>query len=317
MAHVLKLKHVIVAVAAGLACGCAPAAPLAFKQLRYPTPVSYLPLGPGLNVAVTDVGRGEPALVMIHGLGSYSPVWSRNLDELARAHRVVAIDLPGYGKSSKANFDYSMAFYARVVERVIVTLGLGRVVLVGHSMGGQIALTHALQYPARAEALVLVAPAGLERFGRGEGAWLASAVDKELVALTPPETIYANVANNFYAMPDEARFMATDRLRVVGGPDFDAYAYAVSRSVYAMIHEPVIDRLRELRVPALIVFGANDALIPNPILHGGSTRALAEEAVKLMPMGRLEIIPRAGHMVQFERPFEFDRAVLDFLKEVP
>ena len=171
------------------------------------------------------------------------PVWQRNLDALAEHHRVVAIDLPGYGKSSKANYDYSMAFYARTVEGVIDALGLGRVVLVGHSMGGQIALTHALRYPGRAEALVLVSPAGFERFGAGEGAWLAEAVNKDYVARTPAEAVYANVANNFYSMPKEARFMVDDRLRVIGGPDFDAYTYAVARSVYAMVHEPVLDRL--------------------------------------------------------------------------
>ncbi|HEX9104911.1 MAG TPA: alpha/beta fold hydrolase [Polyangia bacterium] len=279
-------------------------------------PVSHVVVD-GVEVAFSDVGVGEPAIVLVHGLGSYMPVWQRNVDSLSARHRVVAIDLPGYGKSSKANYDYSMAFYARTVEGVIDRLGLRRVVLVGHSMGGQIALTHALRYPGRAERLVLVAPAGFERFGRGEGAWLAEAVDKDYVAKTPAEAVYANVAGNFYAMPKEARFMVDDRLRVVGGPDFDAYAYAVARSVYAMVHEPVIDRLGDIRVPALVVFGEDDGLIPNPILHGGTTRAVAEGGTRLLPRGRLVMIPRAGHMVQFERPVEFDAALLDFLKETP
>jgi pimeloyl-ACP methyl ester carboxylesterase len=184
-------------------------------------------------------------------------------------------------------------------------------------MGGQIALTHALKYPGRAERLVLVDPAGFERFGRGEGEWLAEAVNKDYVAHTPAEAVYANVAANFYSMPKEARFMVDDRLRVIGGPDFDAYTYAVARSVYAMIHEPVIDRLSRIEVPVLVVFGENDGLIPNPVLHGGSTRAVAEAGTRRLPHGRLVMIPRAGHMVQFERPVEFDRAVLEFLKEAP
>ena len=291
-------------------------APTSFRKLSYPMPVSHLDVG-GVEVAFSDVGVGEPALVLIHGLGSYMPVWERNLDALSARHRVVAIDLPGYGKSSKENYEYSMAFYARVVEGVIEKLGLSRVVLVGHSMGGQIALTHALKYPGRAERLVLVDPAGFERFGRGEGRWLAEAVNKDYVAKTPAEAVYANVAANFYSMPKEARFMVDDRLRVIGGPDFDAYTYAVARSVYAMIHEPVADRLGDIKVPTLVVFGENDGLIPNPVLHGGSTRAVAEEGTRRLPHGRLVMIPRAGHMVQFERPVEFDRAVLEFLKEAP
>jgi pimeloyl-ACP methyl ester carboxylesterase len=325
MADVLKLcdritklckRNVLLCVCIMLLCACTTARPTTFKRLSYPMPVSHLRVD-GMEVAFSDVGVGEPTLLLIHGLGSYMPVWQRNLPALSRAHRVVAIDLPGYGKSSKANYDYSMRFFARVVERVIDELQLQRVVLVGHSMGGQIALTHALRYPGRAEALVLVDPAGFERFGKGEGAWLAAAVDKEFVKATPPEAVYANVAANFWSMPPEARFMVDDRLRIAGGEELDAYAYAVARSVWSMVHEPVVDRLAEVQVPALVVFGADDGLIPNPLLHGGSTRAVAEEGTARLAHGRLVIVPRAGHMVQFERPAEFDAAVLAFLKEVP
>jgi pimeloyl-ACP methyl ester carboxylesterase len=303
-----------------LLCNCTMPDQASFKKLSYPMPVSHVAVD-GVEVAFSDVGvpkdKDSPTLLLIHGLGSYMPVWQRNLDELAAEHRVVAIDLPGYGKSAKANYDYSMAFYARVVDGLIETLGLKHVVLVGHSMGGQIALTHALKYPGKAERLVLVAPAGFERFGRGEGAWLAGAVDKDYVARTPAEAIYANVAANFYTMPPEARFMVDDRMRVIGGPDFEAYSYAVARSVYAMVHEPVIDRLSAIAVPALVVFGEDDGLIPNPILHGGSTRAVAEEGTRRLPRGRLVMVPRAGHMVQFERPADFDAVLLEFLKEAP
>src|SRR5262249_40442058 len=104
-----------------------------FAELRYPVPVQTLDLG-GVRVAYTERGEGEPALLLIHGLASYLPVWSRNLDALARNHRVIAVDLPGYGKSDKANYEYSMGFFARAVERVIEKLELGRVILVGHSM---------------------------------------------------------------------------------------------------------------------------------------------------------------------------------------
>ena len=313
------IYKILMCICTILVCSCTMPAPASFKKLAYPMPVSHVVVG-GVEVAFSDCGvSGDevPTLLLIHGLGSYMPVWSRNLDALAAGHRVVAIDLPGYGKSAKANFEYSMAFYARVVDGVIDALGLKHVVLVGHSMGGQIALTHALRYPGKAERLVLVAPAGFERFGKGEGAWLAEAVDKDYVARTPAEAIYANMAANFYAMPPEARFMVDDRLRVVGGPDFEAYSYAVARSVYAMVHEPVIDRLSAIHVPALVVFGEDDGLIPNPILHGGTTRVVAEEGTRRLPRGRLVMIPRAGHMVQFERPVEFDAALLEFLKETP
>jgi pimeloyl-ACP methyl ester carboxylesterase len=310
------MRHYILASLLVAAAGCARFEMTSFKKLSYPMPVSHVRVG-GIDVAISDIGVGPRTLVLIHGLGSYMPVWQRNLDELQRTNRIVAIDLPGYGKSAKGNFRYSMAFYADIVDGVIDALGLKRVTLVGHSMGGQIAMTHALRHPGKAEALILVAPAGFERFGAGEGSWLAEAVDKDFVARTAPESVYANVATNFWKMPPEARFMVDDRLRVVGGPDFDDYAYAVARSVYAMVHEPVLDKLERIAVPALVIFGAEDNLIPNPILHGGSTKEIAEGGARRLPHGRLVMIPRAGHMVQFERPAELNAAVLDFLKETP
>jgi pimeloyl-ACP methyl ester carboxylesterase len=290
--------------------GCHPSIGFSFRQLQYPLPTRYLDVD-GVEIAYSETGQGEPALVLVHGLGSYLPVWSRNIAALSRHHRVVAIDLPGYGRSSKANYRYSMRFFAQAVQAVLDRLRLQRVVLVGHSMGGQIAMTHALLHPGRAEALILVAPAGLEKFEPGEGSWLAEAVSKEFVQLTPLDGIYQNLAGNFLRMPDAAQFMANDRVRIVGGPDFDAYAYAVSRSVNAMIREPV--DVRQIVTPALIVFGDDDGLIPNPILHGGDTRALAEKAVSQFPCAQLVMIPRAGHMVQFEQPGLFDHAVLEFL----
>ena len=269
---------------------------------------------------VRDEGESKKLpLLFIHGAGSSSVVWMDAVRRLQHGRRVLAPDLPGHGQSDRWHppADVSIAMYRDAVGTLCAQLALDLVILVGHSMGGQIALTHALRYPGRAERLVLVAPAGFERFGRGEGSWLAEAVDKEFVAKTPPEAVYANVAANFYSMPKEARFMVDDRLRVVGGPDFDAYAYAVARSVYAMVHEPVIDRLSQIRVPVLVVFGEDDGLIPNPILHGGKTRDVAEGGTRLLPRGRLVMIPRAGHMVQFERPAEFDAALLHFLEEAP
>jgi pimeloyl-ACP methyl ester carboxylesterase len=207
-----------------------------------------------------------------------------------------------------------MRFFARVVERVIDKLQLAHVVLVGHSMGGQIALTHALEYPGRAEALVLVAPAGFETFNAGERAFMLENLSKEAIMATPPEQIWANLATTVAGeVPPQAEFIFRDRVQIIGGPDFDGFCYAVARSVAAMARGPVFDRLSDVRVPVLVVFGTDDRLIPNPVLHGGSTRALAEAAVKRMPNARLVMVRGAGHFVNLERPDVVNRAVLDFV----
>ncbi|HEU4405158.1 MAG TPA: alpha/beta fold hydrolase [Polyangiaceae bacterium] len=301
------------AAAGGPPAPPAPAARgLAFRDLDYPLETRMARVA-GADVAYADEGAGPLALVLIHGLASYLPAWARNVRALAERHRVVALDLPGFGKSSKVGHPLSMAYFADVVDGLAGALGLGRFALVGHSMGGQVALAHALARPGRAEALVLSAPAGLEAFSAAEARLLAAAVPPEAVAATPAEVVYANLALNFVETPPEARFMGDDRVRVIGGPDLDDYARAVSRSVAAMLAEPVLGRLGEVRVPTLVVFGEGDALIPNRVLHRGSTRALAEAAVARLPRGRLVMLERAGHMPHFERPDAWNAAALDFL----
>ncbi|MEX1367987.1 MAG: alpha/beta fold hydrolase [Nannocystaceae bacterium] len=269
-------------------------------------------------VRYTEHGQGEQTLLLIHGLGSYLPVWMHNIPALARDYRVIAIDLPGYGKSTKSNrLSYSMEFFAGVVQGVIDKLALGRPVLVGHSMGGQIALTHALAYPGRARALVLTSPAGLETFTDREARWLADAVDDDFTRLATPEAIVVRHAGNFFRMPRDARFMAEDRVSVIGGPRFAQYCRAVSRSVRAMLDEPVYDRLPQVDLPALVLFGEADALIPNPFLHGGSTERLARRTVKRLPKAELVMLRRAGHIAQFEQAEAWNRAVSSFVARLP
>jgi hypothetical protein len=104
---------------------------------------------------------------------------------------------------------------------------------------------------------------------------------------------------------------------VIGGPDFDAYCTAVSRSVAGMLDAPVYDRLPEITVPVLVVFGKHDGLIPNPFLHGGSTVKMAQKAVTRFPDAELVVLEKAGHMAQFERAQEWNGAVLEFLRRDP
>ncbi|HEX6836751.1 MAG TPA: alpha/beta hydrolase, partial [Polyangia bacterium] len=251
---------------------------------------------------------------LIHGLNSYIPEWQENLPELSLHHRVVAIDLPGYGRSSKRNYLYSMEFFARVVERVIERLDLHHVTLVGHSMGGQIAMTHALLYPGVAESLVLIATAGFETFSPGERSFLLDMLDKRLVMFAPPETIWAGLGSTVAGdVPKDAEFFYRDRVAIIGGPDFDGFCYAVVRSMAAMARGPVFDRLPQIAVPVLVIYGTDDRLIPNPLVHGGSTRAIAEAGARRLPHARLVMVPGAGHFVNLERADVVNREILAFV----
>lgn len=296
-----------------LGAGCRAKPGVAFADLKYPMATRTVRVG-SADIAVHEVGAGDRTVVLIHGLGSSMPAWSKNLDALARDHRVVVIDLPGYGKSTKANYDYSMGFFAKAVRGVVRELGLSRVVLAGHSMGGQIAMTYALEYPGTVEALVLTSPAGLEPFNDGEARWLATMTTPEFTCAADDEAVWTRHAQNFFKPPRDADFMVADRVAVRGGPDFADYCVAVSRSVAGMLDGPVVDRLPEIDVPVLLIFGDADALIPNPFLHGGSTVRLAKKAVDKFPDAELVILERAGHMAQFEQAERWNREVTQFLR---
>jgi len=268
-----------------------------------------------ISIGVIDQGQGEDVLLLIHGLGANAKSWMKNIPALAEKFRVLALDLPGYGKSDKGYYQYSMDFYADVVSELLAALSVERATLVGHSMGGQISMFTALKYPDKVARLVLISPAGFERFTPGEGAWMRKAVSAEFVHDTPIRNIDINARATFYDMPDYADFIITDRIQIRSAEGFDRYCYAVSKNVAAMLDGIVWDRLDQIRQPTLIIFGTEDGLIPNPYLHGGRTREIAEIGVKEIPDNELLMVPECGHFVQLEKPAAVNEAVVAFMTE--
>ncbi|MCB0571548.1 MAG: alpha/beta fold hydrolase [Phaeodactylibacter sp.] len=287
----------------------------AFEELPYPFPTQKARLSEDLEIAYFDEGKGEKVILFIHGLGSYAPAWKKNIESLRADYRCLAIDLPGYGKSSKGNYEASMTYFATVIKDFLDVLGIDKAVLVGHSMGGQIALTTALSYPEKVESLVLVAPAGFETFHKGERQWFREVLTPTSVKLTTVDQIKENIAWNFYDMPDDALFMVTDRIAMRKAKDFDAYCYIIPECVKGMVDQPVFDELPNVHQPALAIFGEQDNLIPNRFLNGGSTEAIGRQGVDRMPNARLMMVDKAGHFVNFERVAQVNDAIRAFLAE--
>lgn len=285
------------------------------RDLDYEWSTSFLELESGIEVAYIDEGNqnAKETLLFIHGLGSYLPAWTYQINSLKDSYRVVAIDLPGYGRSSKEKYEGSMRFFASVVKELADKLRLKNVSLVGHSMGGQISMMAALMYPDWPQKLILVAPAGFETFDAGQKDWFRSVFTPDLVKLTPVESIQTNFANNFYQIPKEAHFMIEDRITMRTASDFEGYCYIIVQSVNGMVDEPVFDHLREIKIPVLAIFGEQDNLIPNPYLNGGRSRDIGRQGVDQLPNGRLEMIDKAGHFVQFEQPEQVNQLILSFL----
>lgn len=285
---------------------------LEFDELDYGFPVQTVQLG-NIELAYIDQGTGPQTILLIHGLGSYARAWTKNIEALAKTHRVIAVDLPGYGHSSKGYYEYSMSFNTDVLRHLIEALDLGSVIVAGHSMGGQIAMTLALENPELVEKLILISPAGFERFDEGESAWMKDAMTPELVRDTPVRAIAQNVSINFYNFPQDAAWMITDRIQLRGATDFYNYCFAVSKNVEGMLRGIVWDKLDQIQQPTLVLFGANDALIPNRFLHPGWTKDIAEIADEI-PNSTVKVIPHCGHFVQIDAFEVANQAMLDFVK---
>lgn len=281
-------------------------------ELEYPFQVRKITLDSGPEIAFVDEGEGD-VIIFIHGLGSYLPAWRKNIDSLKSDYRCIAIDLPGYGKSSKHPHSGKMTYYASVVKEFADKLGLREATLAGHSMGGQISMIAALNYPGLVKSIILIAPAGFEKFTEGQKQWFRNVMTLEGVKNTMAEDIQTNLAVNFYNMPEDAEFMIIDRIAMRSADDFEHYCYAVVQSVNGMVDEPVIELLPKITQPTLIIFGENDNLIPNRFLNPGRTKNIAEIGKKI-PDSQLFMVKKAGHFVQFEKPEEVNIAIKEFLR---
>jgi len=266
------------------------------------------------TIAYTDEGSGDKTLVFVHGLSSNLDSWKKNLQGLTGNYRCIAIDLPGYGKSSRSKTDYSLAEYAKVLNDLVDKMKLSNVVLVGHSMGGQIAMHSVLKYPQTYQKLILIAPAGIETFTEQEAAVMKSAYTPAMVVNTSDEQILANYKLNFYSFPEEAQSMVDDRIAMKEAEDFPDYAETVVNNIHAMLEEPVIDEIQSIKIPVLMIFGRNDMLIPNKYFHPSeSIEGLIETSEEKFQDLKIEVIDEAGHFVNFEKAEAVNEQIKIFL----
>jgi pimeloyl-ACP methyl ester carboxylesterase len=138
------------------------------RDLDYGIPTQFINLSNDVELAYNETGTSGEYVIFIHGLASYLPAWKKNVAILSKNNRCISIDLPGYGRSSKGNYNVTMDFFADLINEFCSEKGIQSVTLVGHSMGGQIAITAALKYSKLVNKLVHIAPAGFETFNKGQ-----------------------------------------------------------------------------------------------------------------------------------------------------
>lgn len=258
-------------------------------------------------------GEGPPIL-LIHGITSSSRTWKRVMPRLAEKHTVIAPDLLGHGRSAKPQGDYSLGAYASGARDLLIALDIPRVTVVGHSLGGGIAMQFAYQFPERVGRMVLVDSGGLGR-----------EVNPILRAATLPLAEYVLPILFTPTLHDAALKVrgALSRIGLSGGADVEGVSEGFAsltegggrraflntvRSVIDPTGQKVSARDRLYlteEVPSMIVWGENDRIIP--VDH-------AEQAHDLMPRNRLEIFPGAGHFPFNEDPDRFIKVLEDFIE---
>ncbi len=265
----------------------------------------WVPLD-GRRVNVIELGSG-PAMLFIHGLSGCWQNWLENLPHFARSHRVLALDLPGFGASELPADGISIAGYARVVDRLLAELGVERATIVGNSMGGFIGAELALAFPRRVERLVLVSAAGMsiDRFQRdrllglaratqGWGRWVTTNADGILRRPGYRRWLLGIV----FAHPERLpAALCREQLHGTGKEGFLSALEDLTRhDLRARV--PEIDR------PTLIVWGDRDLLVP--------VRD-ADRWAQLLPDARALIYRDTGHCAMLERPARFNADVDAFL----
>ncbi|MCS6904491.1 MAG: alpha/beta fold hydrolase [Bacteroidia bacterium] len=293
-----------------------------FWQLLYPFPHHTIQLKKGPRIAIVKAGSlvASP-IIFIHGLGGYLPHWYFQIKDLSKEFLCIALDLPGYGKSEKDPARVSMSYYADIIHALCIHLQLKKVNLCGHSMGGQIALHFALRHPSMLEKLILIAPAGFEPFTIEEAKILKNLSSPAFFQSFNFEQIQANVLLNVYR-PENLeleglkliRKLIEDRSHYKSAKDFSLYCQTVSAAVAAMLDAPVLDKLHSISNETLIIFGKQDALIPNRYLHKDmDLEKLVTEGARRLQRSRVIWIDECGHMPNIEKPQIVNQAIKAFL----
>ncbi len=274
-------------------------------------------IGHGVEIAYTDEGKSDKVLIFIHGLANYHGVWVKNTEVLKQNFRCISIDLPGNGMSSKSTErPYSLFFYAECIQLMMKELQIEKAVLVGHSMGGHIAMIFALRYPNVLEELILMAPSGFEQFSSIEKNWMKQLMDMGSFLISDESSLVHAIQNSFYKNSEQQSSKIINDLKSYFPQHKGLHWSKMVRSnIHAMLDEQIGAFLTELKLPVLVIFGKEDAMIPNKMIHPMlTTESIAKKAISLIPNSELHMIPHAGHFVQLEAAEKCNDLILEFLK---
>ncbi len=265
----------------------------------------------GERVAYLDEGDGEVVL-LLHGMAGSSQTWRSVVRPLARHYRVLAPDLPGHGESAKPRSDYSLGAFAVLLRDLLDELGVTRATIVGHSLGGGVAMQFLYQHPDYAQRLVLIGSGGLGpdvgltlRLLSAPGAELIMPIIAPRKVLAAGDRVWSWLRGAGIESPRGEEIWRS----------YSTFADAPTREAFLRTLRSVVDyrgqavsalnRLNtKSELPILAIWGDRDAIIP--VQH-------AYAAQQARPDIRLEVLTGVGHFPQVERPAEVAELIEDFI----
>jgi triacylglycerol lipase len=254
---------------------------------------------PGFDIAYLDGGQGDP-LVMVHGIGADKDNWSQVMPFLRGTGRLIALDLPGFGDSSKPeDADYSIGAQAERLSQFLDALKLPHAHLAGNSMGGAIVLEFARRYPERAESLWLLDPAGVGSAKESE-MFRAYHEQGKLVLFSKTPADFAHVMSLVMSKPPALPYSVMHELAIAAAGN-----YALHTRIFRDLTAETAHLERDvagLATPTLIVWGMQDRVLDPSgaeILH------------RALPNSRITLMPGIGHMPMLEAPHQ---AAADYKK---
>jgi pimeloyl-ACP methyl ester carboxylesterase len=264
----------------------------------------------GLSLHYVVAGRG-PAVVLLHGLGGFAASWRHTIEALALRATVFAVDLPGFGRSAKPRTVYRLGYFARALHGFLEAMGIPQASLVGHSLGGSVAVTYALTHPARVERVALVAalvPGFSFRMSWGYRL-VALPVVGEALALCGRAPIYkAAIARCFHvSRASEVDFLIEHDYPIRTGAEARAAWLSTARHIRADFVDHRADYRRAiatLDLPVLFVHGRQDPAV---------SPAHASEAAAGFPRAGLRWVEGCGHFPHLEHTQAVNGWLAEFL----
>ena len=274
------------------------------------TDVKYLDLH-GERVAYLDEGRGE-VILLLHGMAGSSQTWRSVIRPLSRSYRVIAPDLPGHGDSSKPRSDYSLGAFAALLRDLLDELGITQATIIGHSLGGGVAMQFTYQHPDYCQRLILISSGGLGsdvgltlRLLSAPGAEFIMPIIAPAPVLAAGERVWSWLRKAGIEVPRGEEIWRS----------YSSFADASTRQAFLRTLRSVVDyrgqsvsalnRLNsKTEFPIMVIWGDQDAIIP--VAH-------AYAAQEVRPDIRLEVLQGVGHFPQVERSAEVVELIEDFI----